>query len=226
MSNNNLQGTWLPHVIIHLIQRSSWLLLVLILVFGWTSPWLMLLTFICMIGPIVFSFYYGRAWCGNFCPRWSFSKVILSVISPNKPFPNIFKNNLFRILMLLLLMMFFTYNLIQSNGTLFGVGIALIKMMAITAFIQICLAIVIHPYAWCSICPMGTVSFYIARIRSGKLDNIKIDKKCISCGVCSESCPMQIDIPSWAATGELKDADCMKCRECIKNCSNKCLDYN
>lgn len=224
--NNNPQESWLPHLIISIIQRFSWILLVIILIFGWTKPWLMLITFICMIGPIAFSFCYGRAWCGNFCPRWSFSKVVLSIISPNKQFPKILKNNLFRVLVLLVLMTLFTYNLSQSNGTLLGVGTAFIKMMVITVFIQIYLAITIHPYAWCTICPMGTISFYIARIKRGKIDNITIDKKCISCGECKKNCPMQIDIPGWLDSGELKDADCMKCRECVNSCSQKCLDYN
>lgn len=211
--------------IIDFIQKFSWILMILILIFGWTSPWLMFATFICMIGPIVFSFSYGRAWCGNFCPRSSFNMSILSLVSPNKPFPKILKSTIFRFIVFLLLMMFFAYNLYQSHGSIYGIGLSFIKMMALTALIQIALAIYIQPYAWCFICPMGTVSSFITFIRRDKVDHIKIGKRCISCNTCKDNCPMQIEILSWRNEGEVKDANCIKCRKCIKNCPKKSLEY-
>lgn len=211
--------------VVYYIQKFSWILVVLILVFGWASPILMILSIICMLGPIIFSFSFGRAWCGNFCPRGSLSGVVLPIISPNKPIPRFLKNSIFRIIIFVLLMLLFVNNLAHSNGTLLGIGLAFIKMMAITTIMQICFAALIHPYAWCSFCPMGTVASFIARARKGTIDNIKINKNCVGCNICKNNCPLQIDIPSWGSTGEVQDADCMKCRKCIKACSRKCLKY-
>lgn len=213
------------YAIVSFIQKFSWILVVAILIFGWTSPSFMLIAFLCMIGPIAFSFFYGRAWCGNFCPRGSFSGAVLSIISPNKPVPKQLKSPLFRILMFTLLMMLFVNNLYQSHGTLYGIGIAFIKMMAITTVMQIGFAIFIHPHAWCAFCPMGTVAYCITKMKGRTTDSIKISSNCISCNACSKNCPMQIDIPSWQSVGEVKDADCMKCRKCIKYCSQTCLKY-
>lgn len=211
--------------IIDYIQRFSWIFVVLVLIFGWTSPILMILAIVCMFGPIIFSFSYGRAWCGNFCPRGSLNGVILPVISRNNPIPRFLKSSIFRVIMFILLMMLFTNNLAHSNGSLWSIGLAFIRMMAITTVIQIGFAILIHPYAWCAFCPMGTFASFIAKFKKGAVDNIKIDKNCSGCGVCKNSCPLQIDIPSWCSSGEVKDSDCLKCRKCLKACPKKCLKY-
>ena len=210
---------------IYIMQKFSWILVVLILVFGWTSPVLMLIAFMCMIGPIIFSFSYGRAWCGNFCPRGSLSSSVLSIISPKKKIPKLFKNIWFRILVIILIMLLFAYGLSQPHGSLTCLGSVFIKMMAITTIIQICLAVLIHPYAWCTFCPMGTISNCIIRTKKGGSDNIKISDKCISCKACTKNCPAQVDIPNWRTKGEILDADCMKCRKCIKHCPSNCLQY-
>lgn len=214
-----------PNIIVYFMQRFSWILVVLMLMFGWTSPILMLLAFVCMIGPIVFSFTYGRAWCGNFCPRGSFSTMVLSIISPKNQIPRIFKNIWFRIFVVIIIMTFFIYSLSQPHSSLTCLGRVFIKMMAITTIIQICLAVLVNQYAWCTFCPMGTIAHCITRIKKGVRNNIKISDKCTSCNMCTKSCPTQVDIPSWRDIGEIKDADCMKCRKCIKNCPNNCLSY-
>jgi ferredoxin-type protein NapH len=213
------------NTIVYLMQKFSWILVAIILVFGWTSPILIVLAFACMVGPIIFSFVYGRAWCGNFCPRGSLSGTVLSIISPKKEIPKFFKNIWFRILVLVLIMMLFAYGLNQPHSSLTCLGSIFIKMMAITTIIQICLAVLIHPYAWCTFCPMGTISYCVARAKKGVSDTIKISDTCTSCNACTKNCPAQVDIPSWRTTGEILDADCMKCRKCIKACSKNCLQY-
>jgi hypothetical protein len=83
-----------------------------------------------------------------------------------------------------LLIMLIINNISNSNGTLLGLGIAFIKMMAITTIMQICMAVLIHPYAWCSLCPMGSVASFITKTRKETIDNIKISKGCIGCNSC------------------------------------------
>ncbi len=211
--------------IINTIQKFSWILTVLILIFGWTSPVLMVIALLCMLGPIVFAFTYGRAWCGNFCPRGSLSSTVLPIISPQKKIPKFFKNLWFRSLVLIFVMAIFIYGLSQPHSTLTCLGSLFIKMMTITTIVQIFLAVLIHHNAWCNLCPMGTFAHIITKIKKGKSSNVMISNECMSCNICSKKCPVQVNIPDWREFGEIKDADCTKCRKCIATCPKGCLKY-
>lgn len=204
-------------------QKYSWILVVLILLYGWFSPLLAFITFVCMIGPVIFAFSYGRAWCGNFCPRGSFNNVVLSKISFKNNIPWIYKNTLFRLIMFIILMTLFAANLLRSNGTMAGIGIAFVKMMLITTIIQVFVGILIHPNAWCTFCPMGTAAAFITWIRGSSNINIGISDKCVGCALCKEKCPMELSIPQWKNEGKIKDIDCLKCRKCIETCPKKAL---
>lgn len=214
------------NLIINTIQKFSWILTALILIFGWTSPVLMVVALLCMLGPVVFAFTYGRAWCGNFCPRRSLSANVLPLISPHKRIPKFFKNIFFRIIVLILVMTIFIYGLTQPHASLTCLGSLFIKMMTVTTIIQIILAILIHQNAWCNLCPMGTLAFLITKIKKVNSDNILISNQCTSCNICTKICPVQVDIPYWRGVGEIKDADCTKCRKCIAVCPKGCLKYS
>jgi polyferredoxin len=215
-----------PNTVINYIQRFSWILVAFILVFGWTSPVLMLLTFMCMIGPVIFSITYGRAWCGNFCPRGSLSSAVLCIISPKKKIPKLFKNTWFRIAILMSFIVIFVFGLSQPHPTLTCLGSLFIKMMALTTILQVILAVAIHQYAWCNLCPMVTLAYLVTKVKKGSVSNIHISITCTACNVCAEECPVGVNISDWRVIGEVKDADCIKCRKCINNCNNHCLKFN
>ena len=219
-------GENMAEALIGAIQKFSWILLIAILLFGWTSPVLMVVAFICMIAPVVFSFSSGRAWCGNFCPRNSFSNVILSKISPNKHIPKFYKSAAFRLLMFILLMSLFGASIYSAHGSLKGIGYTFLKMMLITTIMQISFGVFIHPNIWCSFCPMGTAASVITKFRKNDDMNIKISKSCIDCGICKSNCPLELDISKWKSEGEVKDGNCMKCRKCIKSCPQRVLTWN
>lgn len=215
----------MAETIIKYIQKFSWLLVILILIFGWTSPFLMVATFICMVAPVIFSFGNGRAWCGNFCPRHSFSNEILSRLSPNKRIPPFCKSSLFRLLMFILLMSLFASSIYFSNGSLIGIGFAVLKMMLLTTVIQITLGVMVHAHLWCTFCPMGTVSSLITKLKGSDDVYICISKDCSSCGKCKTVCPLQLDISKWRAEGKVRDASCMNCKSCMRECPQKALSW-
>jgi NAD-dependent dihydropyrimidine dehydrogenase PreA subunit len=122
-------------------------------------------------------------------------------------------------------MTLFTYSILNTNGSLWGIGIVFIKMMAITTLIEICMGVLIHHNSWCTICPMGTVASTIARMKGKTEGVIIISDKCTSCQNCVSICPMQIKIPQYQSSGTITDSDCMKCRKCINSCKQDALQW-
>ncbi len=209
--------------VIGIFQRFSWIILVFILIIGWYSPVLMLLTFVCMIAPVFFSFKYGRAWCGNFCPRSSLNNHILKLVGRERTIPLLFCRPWFRLLIFVLLMLLFALNLAQSGGTWKGIGYAFLRMMVFTTVIEICLGIFLQRNAWCMICPMGSLSALVTRIRGYSNAAIKAVEGCTKCNACSRNCPIRIPVPEAMRNGRLTASDCMKCRNCIKACPHGIL---
>lgn len=205
--------------LLRFIQSYSWLFLVLFITAGWVFPFLMVLALICMIGPIVFSFCHGRAWCGNFCPRNSFSHVILRIISSHKKAPRMFTSTWMRFLAFMTLMALFITNIFIAPPTLMGLGLVFIKMMALTTIIQIVFGIVWSPHSWCMVCPMGSAAGFISTIRKNKIQGtVAFDGQCTACGDCDTVCPMQLTPSSYKEKGAITHPDCLKCRFCINTC--------
>ena len=69
------------------------------------------------------------------------------------------------------------------------------------------------------ICPLG--AFY-ALFNKVSFVNYNVDKhKCVSCGKCSRTCKMDVDITQNNAHPE-----CIRCGECIKVCPTKAISVN
>jgi polyferredoxin len=103
----------------------------------------------------VFSFFNGRFWCWNFCPRGAFLDIVISKVSLNKPVPTIFTNQHFRLALFVSFMIFAIFRLIRGQGDLIVVGTVFVGMCLFTTAISILLGILTKHRAWCTICPMG-----------------------------------------------------------------------
>ncbi len=69
------------------------------------------------------------------------------------------------------------------------------------------------------ICPLGAVMNLTSKFG---LTKIKLNKrKCIDCGICDRSCPMNIDV---SKNPEVKSLECINCNECIKSCPKDALN--
>lgn len=54
---------------------------------------------------------------------------------------------------------------------------------------------------------------------------VKNKEKCVSCGKCSNACPMCIDVAKQVRNGEIKSCECIQCGVCIDHCPKKILSY-
>lgn len=210
------------------IHKWSWIILIAFCIIGLVYPYIGAVALICMLAPVITAFFRGRMWCGHFCPRGSFNDIILSKISYRRVAPSFLKSVWFRNLFLVLLMSAFAIQLIFAWGSTLAVGRVFIRMVILTTILTIFLGIPFNQRTWCMICPMGTMSHYVAGINmlKTKFKYINFDKNnCINCKNCSKNCPMDIDVMSYKKQGSVLDSDCLKCGLCVEKCPQGAL-YN
>ncbi|ATW25228.1 4Fe-4S binding protein [Candidatus Formimonas warabiya] len=207
-------------------HQYAWVLLIAFCSIGLIYPAIGAVALVCMLAPVLWGFFQGRMWCGNFCPRGSFSDVILKKFSQKKPVPKFIKSGWFRNLFLFLLMSAFALQLVLSWGNAFATGAVFVRMIIITTMLTIVLDITFSHRTWCRICPMGNLAHYAAKTKTLKsnLRQITFDAdKCIGCKVCSKNCPMGIDLLSHKSQGKVLDANCLKCKVCVEKCPRNSL---
>ena len=166
---------------------------------------------------MVVSPFKGRFFCGNLCSRGLFNDYILSKISRKVKVPKLLKNMTFRLTVLVIMMSFMVYRIMQSQGIVYKLGGILVAMYIMQTIIISLLAIFISPRAWCHFCPAGTMQRFFDR----KKKILKIHKdKCIDCGLCKKVCPMGLPVNEI-----IHKPDCIKCGRCIEVCPKKALYF-
>ncbi|MGI6554818.1 MAG: 4Fe-4S binding protein [Bacillota bacterium] len=208
------------------IHKWGWIILLFFCGVGLFYPIIGLLAIVCMLGPSVYALVKnGRGWCGTYCPRGSFSDVILPGISSNNDIPQFVVSPWFRLAFLALLMIAFGIQLVFAWGNSFEVGMVFVRMIIITTALTIILGVAYRPRTWCTFCPMGTMAHYITKWKSpgcrGEYVTFKKDS-CIDCSRCSRVCPMHIDLLEHKESG-VTEPDCIKCGICISKCPKKAI---
>lgn len=100
-------------------------------------------------------------------------------------------------------------------------GFFKISVIALTGFFII--GFLTARRVFCRFCPMGMFGGIFNR---GALLAIKKDsRKCNSCGICNESCPMDITlVQKEMVKSDVSSFDCIYCGKCVYNCpQDKCL---
>ena len=84
--------------------------------------------------------------------------------------------------------------------------------IALVIFILFLILIFIIERGWCRyFCPVGAM---FAPFNKVSLIHVEVNKKeCTHCNVCSDVCPMGIDVPNMH-----RDPECILCGKCITNC--------
>ncbi len=140
----------------------------LIVIGGLFNHWLGYLVVAMMAFFLILSFFKGRYWCWNLCPRGAFLDIVLSRVSAKRPVPGIFAKEWFRWLVLVLLIAFLIFRIIKTGGNPLFIGAVFVTMCLITTIISIVLGVATKQRAWCKICPMGNLQEKINKINSGR----------------------------------------------------------
>jgi polyferredoxin len=166
---------------------------------------------------LVISPLRGRWFCGNLCPRGSFSDFWIAKISQNNKIPPILRSLWIRVPIFLLMMGFMVYRLLQTHGLFNQIGMVFVIMCLATTIIATLLGFFISPRTWCTFCPMGTLQHILGKDRYQI--QLKNDK-CIACKKCDKVCPMQLEVRK-----ALSEKDCIKCSRCIEICPKNALAF-
>ena len=209
-----------------LIHQWVWVVLLIFCMVGLIYPVIGIGALICMVAPVIGAFFKGRKWCGSYCPRGSFNDIVLSKLTFKKKTPALFKENWFRMVLLILILCGFGIQLLFAWGDLARVGQVFVRMIISTTLVAIFLGIGFSARTWCGICPMGTLAHYTAKQTSVKRSSGAIHflkEKCIDCKACTKSCPMNIDVYSFKKEGRVIHGDCLQCLSCVEKCPQKSL---
>lgn len=203
-----------------------YLLLLIYLVVAYFVPEVGVVAVVCMIGPVAMSVFKGRYWCGHFCPRGSLFDKVLGRFSPHKEIPKFLRTRGFRIFMLCFIFGMFGLQIYMHGLTLAGVGRVFWNIILLTTIVGIVLAFVYAPRTWCTFCPMGTLSAWVAprRPRTG-FPRVCVSETCrMKCKRCAKVCPMQLHpYDSRGAAEGYLHPDCLKCKRCVEACPTKVM---
>ena len=203
-----------------------WILLVYLVV-GAIWPVVGLIAFICMIGPVTVSIFKGRFWCGNICPRGSYYDKLISRFSRNRRIPSFLRSVPFRVFMVMFIFTMFGIQMYFAWGDWNAIGKVFWNIIFVTTIVGTVLGIVYSPRAWCTFCPMGSLSALVAPRKKGRstFKTVCVGNSCVLCKKCAKVCPMQLKpYETKGAEAGLMDPDCIKCGVCISNCPKKVME--
>ena len=132
----------------------------------------------------------------------------------------------FRIFMLCFIFGMFGVQLYVNGLTLAGIGRTFWNIILLTTVVGIVLGFVYAPRTWCSFCPMGTLSAWVApRTTKKAFPRVCVSDACqMKCKRCAKVCPMQL--APYESRGQEQgflNPDCLKCGRCVMACPTKVM---
>ena len=197
-------------------------LVIIVIAPGWKYPLLGFSVPIVMLMGIIGAFVNGRYVCGHLCPRGGFFDRMMAPVSPSRPIPRVFRIAGPRWVLVVLLMGFMIWRIMQNPGDVYHWGRVFWLMCTVTTAIGVVLALLIHQRSWCTICPVGTMQ----NATGGGKGQLLIDSDlCRECRTCEKACPIDLAIVKHKDSGVVDERDCLRCPECIAVCPANALNW-
>ena len=181
---------------------------------------------------LVFTLLFGRAFCGQICPFGALQELIGKFSNRKLTVPEKADRPLrllkYAVLVIVTVMAWITTTIwispydpysafahIWAGGELFnemGIGFAIL--------IIVLMASIFMDRFFCKyLCPAGALYGIVSKISLTKIKR----KDCSSCGLCSKSCPMSIDV---SKVNKVTFPECIVCGQCVTSCPTKGKDLN
>ncbi len=178
--------------------------------------------------------FFGRVFCGFFCPIGAISGWIRSLgrklwIKKDIELPDVvdvYLRYLKYIILFIIIyfsfretaLVFDSYDPISAFAHLGNEFDELIFAYAMLAFVVI--TAFFSKSRWCRyLCPLGAFFAILKRFSFFKLK--RDNNSCVSCGLCKRSCPANLKIKT---SDQITHPDCISCMECVNDCPKNSLD--
>ncbi|MCF7835227.1 4Fe-4S binding protein [Candidatus Gracilibacteria bacterium] len=182
----------------------------------------------------ILTIFFGRVFCGFFCPLGAISEWFRSLgkklgIKKDIELPAILDKYLrYLKYIILLLIIYFSfretalvfdaYDPFSAFAHLGNEFEELIFAYSILAFVVIT-AFFSKGRRCRYLCPLGAFRGILKKISFLKLK--RDNNTCISCGICTKSCPANLNIKTES---QITHSDCISCMECVNDCPKNSLD--
>ena len=197
-------------------------------------------SFIVFATMFVLSMFLGRVWCGYLCPAGGLQEC-LAMGNPD-PAKQGWRDRIkYVIWSIWIIAITVTFILGKNDVTIepfymtdHGISVTSIYnyVMYYGVILLLVLPALIHGrratcHYICWMAPFMVIGSYVGRVLHLPQLHIDADRDaCISCGKCSKSCPMGLDVKEMVSEEKnAKCTECIQCGACIDACPKRVLKY-
>ena len=184
------------------------------------------------------SLFFGRAWCSWVCPAGGFHEACTAVTTrkAKTSWGNIVRLVIWGIWLGVIVLMFVRAGRVASVDPLYmtetgvsfmGSGMIMFIYLAVVllAFVMV---LIWGNRAFCKyLCWMAPFMMIGSKIRYAlKIPGVYLKPHkdlCISCGRCSQNCPMDIDVQGMVLKGNFNNSECIMCMQCADICPKSAI---
>lgn len=190
-------------------------------------------------GFFLFSFIFGRAFCGWVCPAGALQEYAARI--KDKPARgrgwNLIKYIVWIPWLAIIVLMFIRAGGVKQIDPLYMTekGISVASLSAWILYYSVVglillMALFGRKRSFChSLCWMAPFMLTGNWIRSKwKVPSLHLEaekSKCIKCGVCEKNCPMSLPVQSMVQKGDMYNSECILCGECVTGCAQNSIRF-
>lgn len=186
------------------------------------------------------SFLFGRSFCGWVCPAGGLQECFLQVA--NKRAKGKWRDFIKYFIWVPWIAIIFAVA-ISSGGyrkieplyqTEFGLSITSVYALIIYLLVLMVIAIpcltsgkraFCHYFCWMA--PFMIIGTKLRNLFKYSYLHLEVDaQKCTSCKSCTKKCPMSLEVDKMVMKGDMRNAECILCGECIDACPKGVIKYS
>lgn len=195
-------------------------------------------SFIVFLAMLIGSIFLGRLFCGFFCPAGGLQECSFAVNgkTPRLGWRRYIKYAIW-LVWILIVVLCYAGKGITAIDFLYQTdhGISIVDAFGYIIYYAIVLLIIVPSILFgkrafchylCWMAPFMVIGGRLRRLlRLPGLHIAAAPARCVSCGKCSQACPMSIDPESMVPDGVFCHDDCILCGACVDTCPKKALMY-